>query len=287
LLSERSLAYMATTRDGRANTTQFTFDPDSDEAQPFKALPSAKFILITFPIVVTGASARLVRLYIETHPEVSTCSFIQLGSTGIWDADVNTTSRISTWIDRRTPYDQANKRAVAEEELLRLNGWVGITTTVLNLCGLWGGSRSMRNYVTKIAPDKATLKKKGDIDISGLSSWVFRSWLQSSIHLIHGLDVARAILAVHDNMTSAAGQRWLITDGRVYDWWDLASAWGSGGESRKDDAPSGPHPTWVRELMQEEGIHALPRSSESLGRVLDSQDFWYTFKLSPFKPRLE
>ena len=86
LLSERSLAYMATTRDGRANTVQFTFDPDSDEAQPFKALPSARFILITFPIVVTGASARLVRLYIETHPEISTCSFIQLGSTGIWDA---------------------------------------------------------------------------------------------------------------------------------------------------------------------------------------------------------
>jgi hypothetical protein len=49
---------------------------------------------------------------------------------------------------------------------------------------------------------------------------------QGSIHLIHGLDVSRAILAVHANFDKAQGQRWILSDGRVYDWWDLASAWG-------------------------------------------------------------
>jgi hypothetical protein len=45
--------------------------------------------------------------------------------------------------------------------------------------------------------------------------------------MIHGTDVSRAILAVYEHADRAAGQRWLITDMRVYDWWDLASAWGS------------------------------------------------------------
>lgn len=34
--------------------------------------------------------------------------------------------------------------------------------------------------------------------------------------MIHGLDVARAILAVHSQFSLAAGSRWIVTDGRVY-----------------------------------------------------------------------
>ena len=45
--------------------------------------------------------------------------------------------------------------------------------------------------------------------------------------MIHGSDVARAILAVHAHFDRATGERWMLTDGRVYDWWDLAYAWGS------------------------------------------------------------
>jgi hypothetical protein len=45
--------------------------------------------------------------------------------------------------------------------------------------------------------------------------------------MIHGHDVARAILAVHAHPTRATGERWILTDNRVYDWWDLASAWGN------------------------------------------------------------
>ena len=114
--------------------------------------------------------------------------------------------------------------------------------------------------------------------------------------MIHGVDVARAILAVHQNFAAAAGQRWLLTDMRVYDWWDLASAWGNGGaegathsssSSTVVVSPDGPQPLWVKELMKEQGVRVLPRSPADMGRVLDSREFWDVFGLSPLKARLE
>lgn len=115
--------------------------------------------------------------------------------------------------------------------------------------------------------------------------------------MVHGEDVSRAILAVHDQFEKAAGQRWLITDGRVYDWWDLAYAWGiahakargqpidEAQEEEKKD--KGPHPAWVREFMRKHNVRALPRSAEQMGRGLDSRDFWDTFELEPSMGRLE
>lgn len=119
--------------------------------------------------------------------------------------------------------------------------------------------------------------------------------------MIHGTDVARAIVAVHTHFDRAVGERWMLTNGRVYDWWDLASAFGDahttekleeGEEKEKpagsaSEAAKGPHPRWVRELMHEEGVRALPRSVEQLGRGLDSREFWDTFELEPLVARLE
>lgn len=118
--------------------------------------------------------------------------------------------------------------------------------------------------------------------------------------MIHGIDLARAILAVHSNFSKAQGQRWILTDGRVYDWWDLASAWGSNplknpvetprneGESTVErEEERGRQAKWVRELMTEMGVRALPRNVELLGRALDSRDFWAEFDLSPIQARLE
>lgn len=131
------------------------------------------------------------------------------------------------------------------------------------------------------------------------------------IQLIHGLDVARAIVAVHlsppvtslvPSSSRLLGQRYLLTDLRVYDWWDIISAWGlaptkasssllsfasfySPGESGGDLL--GPQPAWVLELMEEQSVRALPRTPETLGRALDSRDFWKDFKLMPIKGRLE
>ncbi|TFK71497.1 hypothetical protein BDN72DRAFT_837545 [Pluteus cervinus] len=120
---------------------------------------------------------------------------------------------------------------------------------VSNAPGLWGGQQDARNWVGRIAPTKEALKDKG------------------ALHMIHGPDVSRAILAVHANFDKASGQRWLLTDGRVYDWWDLASAWGSQSQtgSGLDDHGHGPQAAWVWELMKEEG------------------DFWDVFGLSPIK----
>ena len=62
------------------------------------------------------------------------------------------------WYDRHSPFDPDNPRASAEQELLALSP--EFLTTVLNLAGLWGGQRSMRNYVGRIAPTKEALKAK-------------------------------------------------------------------------------------------------------------------------------
>lgn len=74
--------------------------------------------------------------------------------------------------------------------------------------------------------------------------------------MIHGVDVARAILAVHRNgKWDEKGERWLLTDMRVYDWWDLASAWGDGGRGGGHGAPvTGEQPKWVIELMQKNKV---------------------------------
>ncbi|KAF5374535.1 hypothetical protein D9615_009077 [Tricholomella constricta] len=308
LCTERSLTYAATTRSGRDETIQFVFDPESEDIEPYKVLPDAQTVVITFPIELPGASARFVRLYRSSREEGEfETGFIQLGTTGIWDgnrkknanASATTTPKPAEnkWYDRHTPF-VPNARASAEIELLAQSTQL-TPTTVLNLAGLWGGSRSPRNWVSRVAPTKEALRTKG------------------SIHLIHGLDVSRAILAVHASWAQAAGQRWILTDGRVYDWWDLASAWGlpapfpapaillpsteqgqthlnmttttttttvtatTAGEDR------GPHARWVRELMREEGVRALPRDVGMLGRALDSSEFWYGFGLSPLKARLE
>lgn len=96
-------------------------------------------------------------------------------------------------------------------------------------------------------------------------------------------------------MAKVAGERWILTDGRVYDWWDLASSWGGSPtpeSAASDQYPSlpegehGPRVRWVFELMKEESIRALPRNHEVLGRALDSRDFWYKLGLSPIKPFL-
>ena len=99
LCAARGVTYAATTRTGRDGTIAFEFDPASDDAGPYAALPRAQTVLITFPIYAPGASARLVRLYQQTHPDPeegsSKTAFIQLGSTGIWD--------VSTLIFRAWP----------------------------------------------------------------------------------------------------------------------------------------------------------------------------------------
>lgn len=62
---------------------------------------------------------------------------------------------------------------------------------MLNLSGLWGGQRMVKHWVDRVASTKDQLKTK------------------TSLHMIHGEDVARGIIAVHKSWKLAKGQRFV------------------------------------------------------------------------------
>jgi hypothetical protein len=232
LLSSQHVIFAATTTTGRDGTIPFRFDPSSGDEAPFRLLPSATTILITFPLKGDGQSKHLLSLYKATHPNLEP-QWIQFGSTGIFSAP--------GWNDSDSEYDKSSPRAVAEDELLECG-----RSCVLNLAGLYDGiSRDPRNWLARVAKTKEQLKAKG------------------AVHFIHGADVARAVLAAHRKFQSVCGKRWIVADLRTYDWWELALRYG-GAE----------YASWVGELMGEEGVRALPRAVDRLGRVLDSRAFW-------------
>ena len=93
----------------------------------------------------------------------------------------------------------------------------------------------------------------------------------------------------------------------MYDWWDLALAWGSSNppmlkkpigeigaeedsaictwaiEEEEEHSKCSPQTKWVHKLMIEMGVLALPCEIELLGCALDSRDFWNEFNLSPIQ----
>jgi hypothetical protein len=148
LLESYKISYAATTTNGRDNTLTFKFDPESDDLRPYKSLPSAKTVLITFPLTGTGQSKKIVELYRTVHSSnqssSSTPNWIQLGSTGIFSAP--------GWNDQTSPYNKENARAIAEDELLHLNI---CSSTVLNLSGLYDDEkRKPQNWVARVAKTK-------------------------------------------------------------------------------------------------------------------------------------
>jgi len=101
---------------------------------------------------------------------------------------------------------------------------------------------------------------------------------KGALHLIHGEDVARAIVAAHRNWENLKGQRWLVSDGRVYDWWWLMAEWDA--VIPEDDKGLREK---VAEWMTEEGVRALPRESERLGRCLDARETWKALGIVPVR----
>jgi hypothetical protein len=280
------LIYASTSRDGSNDTIPFSFDPKSADSRPYARLPLAKTVIVIFPLVTAGAHEILIRLYNQTHPDESRQTrWIQLGSTSAFDVSftlefdspihggclhqqqpcrgrvlIKTNSpkspgedsaSLPLWRDRHSSVDTSKARVMTEEELLALPN---TSACVLNLAGLWGGSRDMRQYVGRVAPTKDALASKG------------------SLHMIHGMDVARCLAAAHQRF---APGRWLLTDMRVYDWWDLVSAWGA----REEGTATPKHADWVRELLVERGLRALPRTPEQMGgKALDSREFWDEYR---------
>ncbi|PSR90300.1 hypothetical protein BD289DRAFT_460216 [Coniella lustricola] len=278
LLQQHRLLFAATTSDGRtvagSPTLTWTFDPDAPEAElqaSFARLPRARHVLIVFPLTGEGQSKLLTQTYTKAHGGGGSdrhFRFIQLGSTGIWQSD----PAQQPWLDRRSPYERTSGRTVAEDELLALGG------CVLDLAGLWGGSRDPRHWVERVAPTKEAVKGK------------------ASLHMVHGEDVARVVVAVVQKSERGQwadvgyGQRWMVTDGFVYDWWSLFAGWADTGKDEDREGKASRKPTkqaqWVYELMQEQDVRALPRSMEALGRCYDSSELWKTLGIAPLKAGL-
>ena len=259
LLDQHHLTYASTSTTGRDGTIEFKYDPEQSDPSYFSILPSAKFIIIVFPLTSAESTTRLVESYTSTHPKANP-RFVQLGSTGIYQIPDQ-----PLWLDRKSKYDATKPRAIAEDRLIELGG------CVLNLSGLWGGARHPRNWISKVGATKEQVAAK------------------TSVHLVHGQDVALSILAVCSQWDRgySAGQRWMITDGYVYDWYSLfvhlsssASAAASG-----EEKPSQPtdQSKWVYEIISapDSKVKALPRTPEALGRCYDSREFWSTFGVSP------
>ncbi|RDL42336.1 Uncharacterized protein BP5553_02315 [Venustampulla echinocandica] len=258
-LEAEKISYAATTTTGRDGTYKFKYAQDDDDEEQYAALPAATTILIMFPLRGQGQSEHLIKSYTRNHEPLDTeYQFVQLGSSGIFTVEGQ-----DLWITRSSKYDKSNPRAIAEDELLGLGG------CVLNLSGLWGGARQPKNWIDRVASTKDKLKEK------------------KSLHMVHGLDVARAIIATHSQFHKAGGQRWILTDLIVYDWW--AVILGFSGELDVENSNNEREKTqikWVGELMAEQDIRALPRSVEQLGRCYDSREFWTTFGIMPVRGRI-
>ncbi|KAI1811451.1 hypothetical protein GGS20DRAFT_107822 [Poronia punctata] len=261
LLEREAIEFAATTTDGRDGTIPFKYDPGSEDTSQFEKLPSAKTILITFPLKGEGQAKQLVNLYSATHSDANKPHWIQLGVTSIWTA--------TTWQDDTSPYDRENQRAIAEDELM-----AHASASVLSLAGLYGGARQPRNWLERVVKSKADLKAKG------------------ALHVVHGEDVARAIVALHRKFTP--GKRWLLSDMHVYDWWDLAEDWAlrTLREAEKETVSEETIKrhveilSWVGELMVEENVRALPRDTASVGRRLDGRGFWQHMGIWPTQGRI-
>lgn len=239
LAADAGLSTASTTRSGGNGTIQWQFDPSSDDTESFKVLPDAQTVLIVFPIYEEGGVDRLVKGYLESRSssmqyyfddeKASTrgidsvnTRFVLLGSTGIYDngptLGLGTTldkhhlgeekkkkkhpGRKSPWVDNRSSFEPL-PRAVSEQRLLELSKHDNrirakpIPTAVLLLCGLWGHGRSVRNFISRLPGDKDVFRNLG------------------SVHLVHGRDVGRAVLALHGDFDAAEGKRWILTNGRV------------------------------------------------------------------------
>ena len=62
------------------------------------------------------------------------------------------------WTDRHSKFNEENDRARAEVELLALAP--DTPTTVLNLCGFWGGQRQVKAFIPRVATSKEILRGK-------------------------------------------------------------------------------------------------------------------------------
>jgi nucleoside-diphosphate-sugar epimerase len=306
-LSKRCMTVAATTTSGRESTLKFVYDgvppsrtsPSSsllssstDERSvdtskststetTLQNLPSADVVLITFPVKSAASLHHLVNSYEALHPGLKP-KWILLGSTGIYPASVK--GEKFTWFDENTDVPSllatsgtVNERFEAEQALItNFNG------CVLNLSGLYGERERDTKIWERAVPNEEEL-------LGG----------KKSVHFVDGRDVARVILAVATKFERVSNKRWIVTDGRVYDWWELVWDASHGLDKRaergllkgpnkiQDDLTISPaaetsiYRIWVQSLMRKQQVKALPRPAEMLGRALDGRAIWAALGITP------
>ena len=278
LLKSHHIMHATTSSSGHEGSIPFRFDPSNPtDTEPYKTLPNTKTLVITFPLRGSEEARGLLDGYRSIHQGCSSnpqLKVILLGSTGIWKAEHNDPEK-DGWTDSDTEYDLSNPRAQAGDAMIdaaRLSDGA-YSCNVLNLAGLYGGTRQPWNWISRVAKSKEAVRAKG------------------SLHLIHGEDVARAILGVHISYRDTTSWRWIVTDMRVYDWWEVIFRYGEYAREKgrrdgnpeldgnEDDEPL--YKEWVRELMIDDNVRAIPRSPQNLGRRLDGREFWSGIDVIP------
>ena len=259
LLEQKRLRYGYTTRsqpnekDGHGYQFELT-DPVTQDS--LRSLPYASTVVIIFPIKKQQQVDNLIDAYEQLHGR---SRWIQLGSSGIWGPGRHTSA---------SPFDDENPRAAAEQRLLDI---AGSRAAVLNLAGLYGGQRQPRNFASRVGASKELLGLKG------------------SVHFVHGKDVAKAILLLHQSREAGWGRRWIVSDTLVYDWWQLFRFLRPALPDHPDDSPETAQ-LWVKELLEENRIRTLPRPfadkqgqrlPQYLERALQGHDFWNVFNAKP------
>ncbi|KAI8335851.1 hypothetical protein BC941DRAFT_514685 [Chlamydoabsidia padenii] len=251
---EPHLKYTATTRDGRHNTITWDLG-DNASAVNVDALPIAKTVVVTFPVKEAQLMETLMDSYNNKVKDANqpAAHWIILSSTRPFSADTN---------NRHSPLDHVKDTGRIPSEQVAL----ARQSTILHLAGLWGAQRQPKNWVARFS-NKEALKNK---------------LLARQLHLIHGKDVARAILAIHlkQQQEQTGGERWIVTDGGCYDWLVLFSKWASPEQLEM-----------VQHLMDHDldvqkkwGTNQTLDSLVELGGVkprLDSNEFWHVFDLKP------
>ena len=308
LLGSESISYAATSTTGRAGTLKFKFDQDDSSLEQYRALPSATILLITFPLAVSSRAARkaavatggtntgvatlsetvaeplsesaahhLLSSYRSTHPSHPTHPILY-GSTGEWTAPI--------FHDRHSvPTAPFSPRWLSEQSFLELGGMV------LHLAGLFSNtpSRDRLRRIWELAVPKTKEGVKG----------------KGGVSFVDGVDVGRGVVGVFRKITGSEGeglwekngkgQRWILTDGRCYDWWGLiwenareldrrfCKEGTEGAEADKKESAQSTYRKWLLECMREENVRALPRDGDRLGRRMDSRAFWETWDVLPLE----
>ncbi|CAO1624705.1 unnamed protein product [Parajaminaea phylloscopi] len=232
--------------------------------QSFKDFPIAKLVVVVMPLTDEVAAKELVAAYSAHVHDKSAGSadrpkWCILGSTGAYGKGVHGDQPVPT---------VPSPRSAAESALLST---FPNDVTVLSLAGLYGGdTRHPINWLSRVAGTEEKLASK------------------SSLHLVHGRDVAEAVGGVWNQVdrrdlaaTPLWGERWILTDGKTYDWWKLVLDLPI---TNTDERAR--YANWVRNLQKTHNVASLPRqfkdtaevgtssSPEFLDRSLSSDSFW-------------